>query len=165
MHTFVGFLWTSCIYRTRIGQPQPGYWWQTLKKNMQALKFWNFFFFILIRFQLFIYYFCCRRCSITLPNFWSTFVNDKDKIKTSIWRILWHWDHIWPQVHLGVNRYYDFDTIATDRVLDTIYGCGLLIPCVHLRATSHTSQEPWPWSCESPKESVQTPSQDTSKIM
>ena len=23
------------------------------------------------------------------------------------------------------------------------------------RATSHTSQEPWPWNCESPKESVQ----------
>ena len=29
-----------------------------------------------------------------------------------------------------------------------------------LRATSHMSQEPWPWNCESPKESVQRPSQD-----
>ena len=34
-----------------------------------------------------------------------------------------------------------------------------------IRATSHTSQEPWPWNCESPKESVQRLSQDTSKIM
>ena len=34
-----------------------------------------------------------------------------------------------------------------------------------LRVTSHTSQEPQPWSCESPKESVQRPSQNTSKIM
>ena len=34
-----------------------------------------------------------------------------------------------------------------------------------LRTTSHTSQEPWPWKCESPKESVQRPSQDTSKVM
>ena len=33
------------------------------------------------------------------------------------------------------------------------------------RATSPTSQEPWPWNCESPKESVQRPSKDTSKIM
>jgi hypothetical protein len=36
---------------------------------------------------------------------------------------------------------------------------------VKLRATSHTSQEPWPTNYESPKESVQRPSQDTSKIM
>ena len=28
-----------------------------------------------------------------------------------------------------------------------------------LRANSHTSQEPWAWNCESPKESVQRPSQ------
>ena len=34
-----------------------------------------------------------------------------------------------------------------------------------VRATSHMSQEPWPWNCESPKESVQRLSQDTSKIM
>ena len=34
-----------------------------------------------------------------------------------------------------------------------------------LRATSHTSQEPWPWKCESPKKSVQRLSQDTSNIM
>ena len=34
-----------------------------------------------------------------------------------------------------------------------------------LRGTSHTSQEPWPWNCESPNESVQGASQDTSKIM
>jgi hypothetical protein len=33
------------------------------------------------------------------------------------------------------------------------------------RVTSHTSQEPWPWNCESPKESVQRLSQDTSKLM
>jgi hypothetical protein len=38
-------------------------------------------------------------------------------------------------------------------------------PTINLGATSHTSQEPWPWNCESPKESVQRPSQDTSKIM
>jgi hypothetical protein len=30
---------------------------------------------------------------------------------------------------------------------------------VYVRATSHTSQEPWPWSCESPEESVQRPCQ------
>ena len=30
-------------------------------------------------------------------------------------------------------------------------------------ATSHTSQEPWPWNRESPKESVQRPSLDTPK--
>ena len=34
-----------------------------------------------------------------------------------------------------------------------------------LKATSHTSQEPWPWNCESPKERVQRPSQHTSNIM
>ena len=34
-----------------------------------------------------------------------------------------------------------------------------------LRATSHTSQEPWPWNCASPKESVHMPSQNTSKVM
>ena len=34
-----------------------------------------------------------------------------------------------------------------------------------LRATSHTSQEPWPWNCESPKESVQRQFQVTPKIM
>jgi hypothetical protein len=33
------------------------------------------------------------------------------------------------------------------------------------RAGSRTSQERWPWNCESPKESVQRPSQDTSNIM
>ena len=27
-----------------------------------------------------------------------------------------------------------------------------------MKATSHMSQEPWPWNCESPKESVQRPS-------
>ena len=31
-----------------------------------------------------------------------------------------------------------------------------------IRATSHTSQEPWPWTFESLKESVQRPSQHTS---
>ena len=35
----------------------------------------------------------------------------------------------------------------------------------HLRATSHTNQEPWPWNCESAKDSVPRPSQLTSKIM
>ena len=39
--------------------------------------------------------------------------------------------------------------------------CG----CIELRATSHTSQESWPWHCEDPKESVQRPSQHTSKII
>ena len=34
-----------------------------------------------------------------------------------------------------------------------------------VRATSHTSQEPWPWKCNSPKESIQWLSQHTSKIM
>ena len=36
---------------------------------------------------------------------------------------------------------------------------------LQLRATSHTSQEPWPWNCESWNESVQRPSQHASKIM
>ena len=36
---------------------------------------------------------------------------------------------------------------------------------LQLRATSHMSQEPWPWNCKSPKESARRPSQDTSKIM
>ena len=34
---------------------------------------------------------------------------------------------------------------------------------VGLWATSHTSQELWPWNCESPQESVRRPSQGTSK--
>ena len=34
-----------------------------------------------------------------------------------------------------------------------------------LRATSHTSQEPWPENYEGPKESVQRPTQDTSKTI
>ena len=34
---------------------------------------------------------------------------------------------------------------------------------VALKATSHTSQEPWPWHCESPKQSVPRPSQHTSE--
>ena len=46
---------------------------------------------------------------------------------------------------------------------------GSLLPTsplvLWIRATSHTSQEPWPWNCESPKESVQRPSHHTSKIM
>ena len=29
------------------------------------------------------------------------------------------------------------------------------LPTPHMRATSHTSQEPWPWNFESPKETVQ----------
>ena len=33
-----------------------------------------------------------------------------------------------------------------------------------IRATSHTSQEPWPWNYESPKESAQRPFQGPSKI-
>ena len=34
------------------------------------------------------------------------------------------------------------------------------------KVTSHTSREPWPWNCESPKESVQRPpSQHTSMII
>ena len=37
--------------------------------------------------------------------------------------------------------------------------------CNLLRPTSHTSQEPWPRNCKSPKESVQRPSHYTSKIM
>jgi len=41
----------------------------------------------------------------------------------------------------------------------------LTIPKGLNRAPSHTSQEPWPWIYESPKESVQRPSQDTPKIM
>ena len=36
---------------------------------------------------------------------------------------------------------------------------------VVLRATSHTSLKLWPRNCESPKESVQRLSQDTSKNM
>ena len=39
------------------------------------------------------------------------------------------------------------------------------IHAILARATSYTSQEPWPWNCESPNESVQRLSQDTSKIM
>ena len=38
-------------------------------------------------------------------------------------------------------------------------------PNLHSRVTSHTSQEPWPWHCKSPKESAQRPPQHTSKIM
>ena len=34
-----------------------------------------------------------------------------------------------------------------------------------LRATSRTSQEPRPWDCKSPRERVQRPSQNTSKLM
>ena len=33
------------------------------------------------------------------------------------------------------------------------------------RATSHKSQELWPWNCERPNKSVQRPSLDTSNIM
>ena len=34
---------------------------------------------------------------------------------------------------------------------------------IYLCAPSHMSQELWQWNCENPKESVQRPSQDTSK--
>ena len=34
-----------------------------------------------------------------------------------------------------------------------------------IRATPDTNQEPWLWKCESPKKSVQLPSQETSKTM
>ena len=36
---------------------------------------------------------------------------------------------------------------------------------VTLRATLHTSQEPWPCNCESPNKNIQRPSQDTFKTM
>ena len=39
------------------------------------------------------------------------------------------------------------------------YSTPTQISC-YLRATSHMSQELWPWNCEGPKESVQRPSQD-----
>ena len=32
------------------------------------------------------------------------------------------------------------------------------------QVTSHTSQEPWPWNYESPKESIQRPSQHIPQI-
>ena len=42
--------------------------------------------------------------------------------------------------------------------------CQPFWPTRDYRATSHTRQEPWPWNCGSPKESVQGPSQDPSNI-
>ena len=53
----------------------------------------------------------------------------------------------------------EFNLYYTHALLGSILRSNLT------RATSHTSQEPWPWNCESLKESVQSLSQDTSKIM
>ena len=39
-----------------------------------------------------------------------------------------------------------------------LHSWTLITTYVHVRATSHTSQEPWPKNCESPIESVQRPS-------
>jgi hypothetical protein len=63
---------------------------------------------------------------------------------------------------LGVNRSGPGTSSTTNhkfyKALGWLHGPWCKQP---LRATSHTSQEPWPWNCESPKESVQRPSQVT----
>ena len=62
---------------------------------------------------------------------------------------------------------YNFEVLI-DMALLSQNGCIdllLVATVLSFRATSHLSQEPWPWNCVSPKESVQKPSQDTSIIM
>jgi hypothetical protein len=63
----------------------------------------------------------------------------------------------WPQWQLHKGKYSATDHPLTCQIL---YGVRWK-PCPQtystwtdrpLRATSHTSQEPWPWNCESPKE-------------
>ena len=74
----------------------------------------------------------------------------------------------WTQPHLWIFFTYlkvvgtSIFSITTKRASRRCF----VVSCTYsIRATSHTSQEPWPWNCESPKERSQRPFQDTSKIM
>ena len=62
------------------------------------------------------------------------------------------WDKVWYILHPNILW---CNIVTENRTLDG----------KSFRATSHMSQELWPWNYESPRESVQRPSQDTSKIM
>ena len=71
----------------------------------------------------------------------------------------------WNNVQIDLNtRYYEIALVVTVKI--TIRRSHLLIEAIvgelwikDIRATSHMSQEPWPWNCESPIESIQRPSQ------
>jgi hypothetical protein len=62
-------------------------------------------------------------------------------------RVQWHFD----TSIMGVDGH-------NKKAAKHIHGCFILSP-TWIKATSHMSQEPWPWNCESPKESGQRPSQ------
>jgi hypothetical protein len=63
---------------------------------------------------------------------------------------------VWGFRRAGVPEIQDegeFSDVSNTRVSSPSYTLVFRV-----RATSHTSQEPWPWNCESPKQSVQRPS-------
>ena len=84
--------------------------------------------------------------------------------------MLWIWIMLWS---FAVLRKLDYMHVISRYfiyvALNILKGEGpwfqLIDSCWNTRATSHMSQEPWPWNCKSPKESVQRLSQDTFKIM
>ena len=85
-----------------------------------------------------------------------------------LWRIL-VWSESWACVHKLLVSKLHIIKEAPDLQIIKFDACYQKMRWEEIRervkTTSHTSQEPWPWDCESPKESVQMPSQDTSKIM
>ena len=74
------------------------------------------------------------------------------------------YEHILWGVYLGTRV---LDPIFNNKLVGVTQLGGSESQSYHItpRATSHVNQEPWPWNFKSPKESVHTPPQDTSKIM
>jgi hypothetical protein len=64
----------------------------------------------------------------------------------------------WRNVHVMTINIDDNDFIFIFIFLRVFQGTRAV------RVTTHTGQELWPWHCESPKESVERLSQDTSEI-
>ena len=58
-----------------------------------------------------------------------------------------------------------FELHSTIAAMHNIFLMLMRVLSATLGPLPHTSREPWPWNCESPEESVQRPSQDTSEIM
>ena len=109
-----------------------------------------------------------RRCGLT-----SLVVCIDDKIRDIRERNVTRRSEIWP-TNIGSLGFQDIrEWVTLWGLIVQSLGCIWFNPSIlarppwclcKLRATSYTSQEPWPWNCESPKESAQRPSQDTSRL-
>jgi hypothetical protein len=90
-----------------------------------------------------------KRLAVRFPAVKSSLYLTENLLGGQLPFVLWCW-------HVG---------LLSHEEEEDIYAGLTWIHVILFRATSHTSQEPWPWDCESPKGSVQRPSQHTSKIM